>query len=536
MTETQEYLLNLLKEFDALCQRHEIDYYLAGGSLIGALRNEGFLPWDDDADIHISVKNAEKVIKAIEEEGIKDRCVQIKTDNGDYMNVHWRYENTASTFLMRGQTGAGGAQGQFIDMFVYYPLPNDKKEQQKCVDKFEIYKELKAQNTAVISTRSREFLEEFYKYKKRERKEGKAQVLSKLEKELFNFPEEGATDTFLCCPTPPKHIVPTEWWGKPRRIKFEDTYLPVPEYAEKFIAYEYGPLWFEVPAHTEREAHVFVKDYDIPYTVYTSEYNKHLDIKEFYDSEVRKKDFWFKILYERNVVNPRIRKLQGLRTVLEIQNKAELYDLDPKEMLERGEMKQLEVLFEPYFNQLSTVDYKYWGLYLDMPDDYLYAALYPYCFNGKYHVARRVLAGRRREVDREISPELERLCKICDNTDSLLYTLYGDCDEEKAEELTCKFYEDEPEVLYFMRQKMCFDIRNAKAEDEEKLMNQCDEFLLKWPRDGELLKYKGDIYLLKGDETKAEKCYRKAFYNVANGYCMTWIKKYFIEKYGEFKY
>ena len=67
-------------------------------------------------------------------------------------------------------------------------------------------------------------------------------------------------------------------------------------------------------------------------------------------------------------------------------------------------------------------------------------------------------------------------------------------------------------------------------------MNQCDEFLLKWPRDGELLKYKGDIYLLKGDETKAEKCYRKAFYNVANGYCMTWIKKYFIEKYGEFKY
>ncbi len=536
MTETQEYLLKLLKEFDELCQRHDIDYYLAGGSLIGALRHEGFLPWDDDADVHISAKNAERVIKAIEEEGLKDRHVMIRTESGDYMNVHWRYENTASTLLMRGLTGSTGDQGQFIDMFLYYPLPNDEKEQEEVVKKFDIYKELKSQNANINSQRSREYLEEFYKYKKREKKEGKKEVIRALEEEMFNYPEEGATHTFLVCPVPPKHIVPVEMWGKPRRVKFEDTYLPVPEQAERYLAYHYGPSWFEVPSHTERESHIFVKDFDIPFKVYTNEYDKHIDVKGFYDSEVRKKDFWFEIMHERNVVNPRIRKMQGLRTVLEIQNKAKLYNLNPKEMLERGETMQLEVLFAPYFKQISTDDYKYWGLYLDMPDDYLYAALYPFCFNGKYQVARKVLSGRRNEVNRELTPELSRLCKICDNIDDLLYTMYGDCNEEKAEELTYKYYEEEPEVLYFMRQKLFFDLKKADGKDADQLMKECDEFLSKWPRDGELLKYKGDIYGLKGDVEKSEKCYRKAFYNVANGYCMTWIKNYFIEKYGEFKY
>lgn len=51
LEEMQQVYLELLKEFDALCQIHGLRYDLAGGSLLGAVRHKGFIPWDDDIDV-----------------------------------------------------------------------------------------------------------------------------------------------------------------------------------------------------------------------------------------------------------------------------------------------------------------------------------------------------------------------------------------------------------------------------------------------------------------------------------------------------
>ena len=53
-TELQEGLLQLLKEFDDFCGEHEIRYSLGSGSLLGAIRHNGFIPWDDDVDVIMS--------------------------------------------------------------------------------------------------------------------------------------------------------------------------------------------------------------------------------------------------------------------------------------------------------------------------------------------------------------------------------------------------------------------------------------------------------------------------------------------------
>ena len=45
MTEKQKLLLQLFREVDAICKKHDLRYVMAGGTLIGVLRNEGFIPW-----------------------------------------------------------------------------------------------------------------------------------------------------------------------------------------------------------------------------------------------------------------------------------------------------------------------------------------------------------------------------------------------------------------------------------------------------------------------------------------------------------
>ena len=66
MTDLQQVLFDLLCEFDAICRKHDIVYYLSGGTNLGALRHGGFIPWDDDSDIRMSRKEYEKLMQVIE--------------------------------------------------------------------------------------------------------------------------------------------------------------------------------------------------------------------------------------------------------------------------------------------------------------------------------------------------------------------------------------------------------------------------------------------------------------------------------------
>ena len=63
LKEIQQYELNILKFIDEICTKNGIKYYLAYGSLLGAVRHGGFIPWDDDIDIWMTRKDYYKLAK-----------------------------------------------------------------------------------------------------------------------------------------------------------------------------------------------------------------------------------------------------------------------------------------------------------------------------------------------------------------------------------------------------------------------------------------------------------------------------------------
>lgn len=532
MNEIQKSLLNLLCEIDYICRKYDIEYYLGGGTLIGAVRHGGFLPWDDDADIHMSRENAEKFIDAVEREGLQYRTVNTGREDETYGYAHWRYYNTNSTTLLRSSVGTECQQGQFIDIFINYPLPYNVEKAERCLEYCELYVELKAKNYTIssISNRTPSFFRQYYIAKFFERIIGKKNVLKYLENRMFHFSESESDDWFIRAPAPPKRFMPKAWWGTPRRVKFESIELPVAQYAEVLLCYEYGPTWFEVPQHVDREEHVFVTDFDLPYTKYIEEYNKYLNIRGFYRYEVKKKEFWFSLLKDRNVVNPHIHQLHGKQIVMEIQRNIEQNGIDLLKMLQQGRKEEIANIFSPYFEFIASNSVKYYGLYIDMPDQYLYASLYFSCFDGNYTTAKKILNKRRQIEERTLPDYLNELCNICDATDELLTELYGNCNCDAAEKIASHWLSQYPDLLYFMRAKMFLSIRKMQEEDVGYLLELCENYLKSYEGDGELLKYKGDLLLKSGKVEQAEEHYRMAINSLRNGYCIRDIKEYFSAK------
>lgn len=86
--EVQQVLLGMLDLFVAYCEKHGLRYYLVGGTLLGAVRHHGFIPWDDDIDVGMPRKDYERFLKLVETEPVAPHLKAISAGAGTLSNPY----------------------------------------------------------------------------------------------------------------------------------------------------------------------------------------------------------------------------------------------------------------------------------------------------------------------------------------------------------------------------------------------------------------------------------------------------------------
>jgi lipopolysaccharide cholinephosphotransferase len=120
----KQLMLKMLLEFDAFCAKHGLTYYLSGGTLLGAARHKGFIPWDDDIDVNMPRPDCEKLME-LSGGFIGEYELMPPNSSVQYFSYHWKMYATDILVAKRNSLGIGAkVYPVFMDIFPIEGLPD----------------------------------------------------------------------------------------------------------------------------------------------------------------------------------------------------------------------------------------------------------------------------------------------------------------------------------------------------------------------------------------------------------------------------
>ncbi len=139
--ELKKIQVKILNNVDNFCKENKINYWLDCGTLLGAIRHKGYIPWDDDIDIGMLRNDYDKFLEAYNSSNKKYQLLAVEK-NKDYYFQFGKVIDT-DTILYEPDEKSGVKSGVYIDVFVYDNAPDDDILLKKMFDKRDFYNKLR---------------------------------------------------------------------------------------------------------------------------------------------------------------------------------------------------------------------------------------------------------------------------------------------------------------------------------------------------------------------------------------------------------
>lgn len=137
MKEVWAVELDLFAEFDRVCRKYDIQYFASSGTMLGAVRHHGFIPWDDDMDVMMMRDQYEKLCKIAEKEFSYPYFFQTEYTDPGSLRGHAQLRNSMTTggLVEEIKNKVPINQGIFFDIFPLDAIPDDELERKRFLNK-----------------------------------------------------------------------------------------------------------------------------------------------------------------------------------------------------------------------------------------------------------------------------------------------------------------------------------------------------------------------------------------------------------------
>ncbi|MCF7530279.1 LicD family protein [Neisseria lisongii] len=259
LREQQLISLDILTYFDEICEKNNIKYSLGGGTLIGAVRHQGFIPWDDDIDVYMLRDEYLRFIQIWKDKDTEHSYYKLSSAediNGTMVGEITKIFDTR-TYLLEPN---GKENSIFIDIFILDYVPNEPNLI------FQMMKKHRRLKLRLTSCRKK-----IYKYKDNKILHRLFTKLTdyffnKMTKnlELFRLKYTGNNCDYICLVMSDyygnweKSYMPKEYFLQFQKTKFENKLFPITSFYDQHLTEYYGN-YMELPPEKDRRSHHTVK-------------------------------------------------------------------------------------------------------------------------------------------------------------------------------------------------------------------------------------------------------------------------------------
>ncbi len=252
----QTLLFRILCEVKRICDKHQIRYFLGGGTLLGAVRHQGFIPWDDDLDIMMLRKDYDRFITIAQQELPNELFLQTpKTEAGNhYLISKIRLKNTVfcSEFLMRFPQLENGI---FVDIIAQDYTANSRLGQKlhlklSLLARGLVFKKWSGESATVKKKAYAFFdpIKKFLPFRFLEWFQHRVLTLfSNASNRRYLYDSMGINIT--------KGSYPAEWLSASVDVMFHGENFPAPIEYDAYLRYLYGDYMRPVPISARRVVH-----------------------------------------------------------------------------------------------------------------------------------------------------------------------------------------------------------------------------------------------------------------------------------------
>lgn len=257
LEKVQPILLDMVREISRVCEENGIRYFMYRGTLLGAVRHNGFIPWDDDMDVAMPRADYEKFCRIANEKLSSQYCFQNWHTDGDYAHPFGKVRKRGTVYV-EAKCRRLPENGFYVDIYPLDFFPEDPEAQRALNRKLTHIYRIKLMKCRYTPWREGEKIIwkkriGYLPYQMASLFVSQKMLVHLYEKIAVSLPETGVYYEQSALPKVPFYS--KEWCDRVVSLPFADTVFPAPENYDAWLRALYGDYMVLPPADKRENRH-----------------------------------------------------------------------------------------------------------------------------------------------------------------------------------------------------------------------------------------------------------------------------------------